>query len=314
MDSFEHGASPYYLGVDSGGSKTIAVIVDAHGQEQGRGLAGASNPNNIGLEPAMHNLRQAIERAMQAAGSQAPLHKAWLGISGFSRPADYDILYPYLHDLASVIYMTNDGELGLSTLEGAIGVAIIAGTGSIVLGRNAQGKRVRAGGWGYLLGDEGSGYYVAQQALIAAVRAADGRGQPTMLLDLILQHWSISNPIDIISQVYVDSHKAKIAQFSTHVFKAARDGDAIAAQIVQRAAQELASGARTVASQLSLASVPLALTGGLLEHESDYREQVLAYISEEYELGQVEIVSDPGLSAARAIINLEPTHNVLSPH
>jgi N-acetylglucosamine kinase-like BadF-type ATPase len=305
MDSRDHQAGHYYLGVDSGGTKTIAVIVDGQGQEQGRGLAGASNPNNIGLEPAMRNLRQAIESAMQAAGSQAPLHKAWLGISGFSRPADYDVFYPYLHDLADAIHMTNDGELGLSTLEGAVGVAIIAGTGSIVLGRNAQGQRVRAGGWGYLLGDEGSGYYVAQQALIAAVRAADGRGQPTILLDLILQHWGISNPTDIISQVYVDSHKAKIAQFSTHVFKAARQGDTIAAQIVQKAAQELALAARIVASQLALSRVPLALTGGLLEHETNYREQVLASISEAYELGQVEIVTDPGLSAARAIINLE---------
>jgi glucosamine kinase len=305
MDTLDQRAGPYYLGVDSGGSKTIAVIVDAQGQEQGRGLAGASNPNNIGLEPAMRNLRLAIERAIQAAGCRVPPHKAWLGISGFSRPADYDVLYPYLHDLADMIHMTNDGELGLSTLEGAVGVAIIAGTGSIVLGHNAQGKHVRTGGWGYLLGDEGSGYYVAQQALIAAVRAADGRGQSTILLDLILQHWDISNPTDIISQVYVDDHKAKVAQFSPHVFQAARDGDSIAAQIVQRAAQELALAARVAASQLALSRVPLALTGSLLVYETDYREQVLNYIRGEYELGQVEIVTDPGLSAARAIINLE---------
>src|SRR5689334_24342092 len=114
MDSLDHQAGPYYLGVDGGGTKTIAVIVDAQGQEQGRGFAGSSNPNNIGLELAMHNLRMAIENALQAAGSQAPLHKAWLGISGFSRPDDYEIYYPYLHDLADIIHMTNDGELGLS--------------------------------------------------------------------------------------------------------------------------------------------------------------------------------------------------------
>src|SRR5436309_3362429 len=122
MDSLDHQAGYHYLGVDSGGTKTIAVIVDAQGHEQGRGSAGSSNPNNIGLEPAMHNLRQAIERAIQAAGCQAPPHKAWLGISGFSRPSDYDVFYPYLHDLADEIHMTNDGELGLSTLEGAVGV------------------------------------------------------------------------------------------------------------------------------------------------------------------------------------------------
>src|SRR5579884_2717970 len=102
MDLLDHQGGHHYLGVDSGGTKTIAVIVDAQGQEQGRGSAGSSNPNNIGLVPAMRNLRQAIENAIQAAGSQVPLHKAWLGISGFSRPADYDVFYPYLDYLADV--------------------------------------------------------------------------------------------------------------------------------------------------------------------------------------------------------------------
>jgi glucosamine kinase len=307
MSTRNYRAESYYLGVDSGGSKTTAVIVDAQGQEQGRGSAGASNPHNIGLEPAMRNLRLAIERAIQAAGCRVPPQRAWLGISGFSHATDYDIFYPYLHDLADMIHMTNDGELALSTLKGAIGVAIIAGTGSIVLGRNAQGQPARAGGWGYLLGDEGSGYYIAQQALHAAVRAADGRGPATILLALILQHWGINKAIDIIGQTYVDEHKSKVAQFAPQVIKAARDGDAIAMQIVQRAAQELALAARTVALRLNFPHAPLALAGSLLEHEPAYREQVLQYLREEYEPGLVEIVTDPGLSAARAIIHLEAT-------
>lgn len=297
-------AGSYYLAIDSGGSKTLVVIVNEQGQEVGRGQAGGSNHNNIGLEKAMRNLHLAVERAVQAAGCQLPVRKAWLGVAGMDRPADHSLLYPYVSSLAEAVYMTNDAELGLSALEHVVGVAIIAGTGSIILGRDGHGKKTRSGGWGYLLGDEGSGYYVAHEGAIAALRYADGRGEPTLLLDLILQHWGLSSHDDIIGQVYIEDSKAKIATLSPLVFKAARQGDAIAAQIVRRGAYELALGVKAVCARLDLPTVPLALCGSLLVHEADYRAQVLGYIAEEHEVGRVAIVEDAALSAARAIVNL----------
>src|SRR5579875_3586243 len=104
---------------------------------------------------------------------------------------NHDRLFPHLSSLAETVLLTNDAELVLGVLDKRVGVALIAGTGAIALGRNMQGATARASGWGYLLDEVGSGYELGRQALVAVVRAADGRGPQTMLLELILEHWQI---------------------------------------------------------------------------------------------------------------------------
>ncbi|GCE19272.1 BadF/BadG/BcrA/BcrD ATPase family protein [Dictyobacter kobayashii] len=243
-------AESYYLGVDGGGSKTLAVLVNAQGEEVGRGLAGSSNYTGVGLESAVSNIYAAVQQARNVLDPHSPIAKAWLGISGLDRPADHAALIPLLKDLAATVYLTNDGELGLSVLPDAVGVVLIAGTGSIALGRNARGLTGRAGGWGYLLGDEGSGYALGIQALQAAVRAADGRGPSTILLERILQFWQFQQPEELIGAVYLNTDKAQIARLSTCVLQAERDGDALASAIVQNAITELVLVVRTVAAKL----------------------------------------------------------------
>ncbi|MDQ2717887.1 MAG: hypothetical protein M3Z08_23575, partial [Chloroflexota bacterium] len=142
------GVSLHYLGVDGGGTKTLAVVVDAQGQERGRGLAGSANYNAVGLDQAIQHIHVAVEQAAQAAGCHLPLRKAWLGLAGIDRPHDYETLLPSLRSLAESVHLTNDADLALSTLEDAVGVVLIAGTGSIALGRDAHGTSRRAGGWG----------------------------------------------------------------------------------------------------------------------------------------------------------------------
>lgn len=295
----------YYLGIDGGGSKTLAVLVDANGQEIGRGLTGSSNYATLGLEQALASIHSAVEQAIQAAHCYLPVQGAWLGLSGLDRVEDHALLLPHLSYLAHNIHLSNDAELLLSALDGAAGVALIAGTGSIALGRDAHNTTARAGGWGYLIGDEGSGYDLGRLALQAASRAADGRGKPTLLLDLILQHWQLSKPDDIISEIYPDDDKSKIARLSSYVFQAVRQGDTIAQAIVEQAAHELALAALTVGKSLDLPSaLPLALGGGLLIHETDLRERVLHHIQHQRPIGQVALVAQPALSAARASIML----------
>lgn len=307
MQDRDQQANPYYLGVDGGGSKTLAIVVDAEGHEVGRGQAGGSNHNNVGLESALYNMRLAISNAAETVGSALPFRKAWLGISGLDRPADHVMWREHLHDCAEVLHMTNDGELGLSALEGGVGITVIAGTGSIILGVDGQGQTTRAGGWGYALGDEGSGYYIAQKALIAAVHAADGRGPQTRLLEMIMLHWGIAQPEDIIGEVYIADFKAKIARLSRGVFQMAREGDVIAQEIAEQGAKELALAVHTVYQRLEFPEqkVPLALIGGLLVNESEYRARFLNAIRDYgHEIGQVEIVEEPALSAARAAVHL----------
>lgn len=304
-------ADAYFVGIDGGGSKTLAVIVDAQGCERGRGLAGSGNHAVVGLEQAVSQLRAAVEEAARAAGCSLPLQTAWFGVAGVDSPYDHDQLLPHLSMLAQTVLLTNDAELVLGALANRVGVALIAGTGTIGLGRNAVGDFARASGWGHLLGEEGSGYELGRQALIAAVRAADGRGPQTLLLDRILAHWHLPDASGILAAVYPVADTAKIARLSSLVFAAAHAGDAVAQEIVQRAVNELALVATTVSDKLHFSDqpLPLALGGSLLIHEADYREQLLHSLRRRHPLGlgQIAIVEQPALIAARAAVEFVRT-------
>ncbi|GER88225.1 N-acetylglucosamine kinase [Dictyobacter vulcani] len=297
----------YYLGVDGGGSKTLAVIVNAHGEEVGRGQSGSSNYTSVGVDKAISNIYAAIEEARLPLGTEFTITKAWLGLAAVDRPADHANLAPRLQGLAQTVFLTNDAELALSTLPAAVGIVLIAGTGSISLGRNAQGVTSRAGGWGYLLGDEGSGYALGSQALQAAVRAADGRGPHTLLLERILAFWQLERPDQLIGEVYFNPGKAKIARLSTCVMQAEQEGDPIAQELVQHAISELVLAVKTVARKLDMPleqPLPLALGGGLLVNELSFQKRFLDLLSSTQTLGEIVLVEYPALSAARAVIDI----------
>ncbi|SRR5579875_269603 len=302
-----HGA--YFLGVDGGGSKTLAVLVDAAGREHGRGLAGGANAQAIGIEAAVAQIRLAVAAATSASGCQAPFAAAWFGLAGIDTSRDHSLLLPHLCVLANVVHLTNDAELTLGALPGCVGVALIAGTGSIALGRNASGAQARAGGWGHLVGDEGSGYDLGRHALQAALRAADGRGPATQLLDSILATWELRNPEDLISRVYPSGDKSEIARISRLVFAAAQHGDPVARRIVRRGAAELALAALTVSKALGFDAgvLSLALGGGVLLHETDLRDEVVQLIRRKQAVESVVLVEEPAVSAARAAGSLRQT-------
>lgn len=298
--------SLYTLGIDGGGSKTRAVVVDAQGNERGRGLTGSANYHTVGLELAVLHIRQAAEEAAQEARCSLPVEAAWLGLAGIDRPPDSALLVPQLHFLARSLRLTNDAELVLSALEEKPGVALIAGTGSIALGQDSRGKIERSGGWGHILGDEGSGYDIGRRTLQAAAKAADGRGPKTSLLELVLNHWQLSSADEMIGKVYGREDKAMIAEISSLTFRAAREGDKIARKIVQKAARELAQAVIAVADRLNLQEqeLSLALGGGILLHEADFRSMVLRHIQKHFSLEQVAFVKEPALSAACAALRM----------
>lgn len=303
LESQVGGATRYFLGVDGGGSKTLAVVVDEHGIEHGRAFAGSSNFAAVGLDASVGQVFQAAEEAARAASASLPVAAAWLGLAGVDSLHAYDLLLPRFHGLAGKVRLTNDAELVLGGLDGVVGVALIAGTGSIALGRNTQGVLSRAGGWGHVLGDEGSGYDIGRCALRAVMRAADGRGEATTLLPAILQDWGLSEASDILARIYPNGDKALIARLSTLVLRAAEAGDRTAREIVWGAADELALAACTVGRALGFesAQLPLALGGGLLLHETEFREDVLRRVRKRQALGAVEVVREPALSAAQAL-------------
>lgn len=297
----------YYLGIDGGGSKTLAVVTDEHGNETGRGMAGSTNYGVVGATKAVQHIFEATSRALHGLHGHIHIKRAWLGLAGIDRPADIALLEPLLCNLAATVNITNDAELALSVLPDAIGVVLISGTGSISLGRNARNQATRAGGWGHILGDEGSGYALGLQALQAAVRAADGRDSQTRLLELILQQWNLNQPDDILGEVYLHDDKAKIARLSRLVFQAAQEGDSSAQQIVETGAHELALVVDTVCRKLDIPTteeVPLALGGGLLLYEEQYRERFLTCLRQRRAVGTIIHIEDPALNAARTVRHL----------
>lgn len=295
-----------FAGVDGGGSKTLAIVVDEAGNECGRALAGSSNYAAVGLDYALHSIRTAIDHAARQAGVNLPIAAAWIGLAGVDRPADHTALLPHLQMLARRVRLTNDADLALAALPDALGVAAIAGTGTIVLGRDASGADTRASGWGHILGDEGSGYDIARLALQTVCRAADGRGPSTLLTDAILDVWHLNNPSDLIQQVYHEIDKAGTAKLASTVFSVARSGDPEARRLVAYGAKELALAIVTVANRLTFPNgiTPLALAGGLFVKEASLRQSVLRRVRLTRTIDPVEIVSEPAASAARAAIGI----------
>ena len=294
--------TPLYLGVDGGGTRVRAVLVDSAGQERGRGSAGSANPAAVGSDAAVANIRLAVTQAARQAGADLPVVAATLGIAGVDRPADHAMLLPLLRDLAAQVVLVNDAELCLEALPGRCGVCLIAGTGSIALGRDPAGRQARSGGWGHVVGDEGSGYDIGRRALQAVLRAADGRGPPTGLQAAILAAWGLENAPALMGRVYPERSPVAVAEVAHLVFAQAAAGDPLARGIVATAAGELALGVLAVAAQLDFAGdLPLALTGGVLRSQPALRTAVLGWVRRRRAVGPVVIVADAALAAAQAL-------------
>lgn len=260
-----------FLGVDGGASKTAALVIDESGKSLGTGVAGPSNHLRVGIETAARNIERAVNKAVVAADvATREIVWAYCGIAGADHPAhrqevvdSLEIFFP-----RGNFTVDNDARIALTGAVGfGAGVVVIAGTGSVAFGRNDAGEEARAGGWGPIIGDEGSGYFVARTGLSAILRAFDGRGKPTLMTEL-LRSESHLEPRDLPKAIYAQTtHADDIARYAKLVFDAAAQGDAVAKSIVDLAAQQLASCVLAVARRLKIAdsAFPVAYVGGLFK-------------------------------------------------
>jgi len=298
----------YLVGVDGGGSKTTALIAGLDGAILGRGSGASSNYRAVGIENACAALDEALRAAFAVANldaEQARVQMACFGLAGVYRPGDQDPIRAWAERQwrGMPVFFVSDARLGLAagTPEGW-GIEVICGTGSIVYGRSPQGQTARAGGWGYLLGDEGSGYDIGLTALRCVTRAADGRGQPTMLTGLILSHWSLGSAEDLIAYVYRPQvSKTDIASLAALVENGAQQGDAVAQDILRQAGRELATAAQVVNNRLQIPNpVPCALVGGVMvQGELLSRELLAAAGGLGLQLFPIQRVTEPALGAIR---------------
>jgi N-acetylglucosamine kinase-like BadF-type ATPase len=251
-------AKNVFLGIDGGGTKTVAVLLDGSGREIARALSGSSNVHAVGLAVAGASLREAIEQVLSVTNlTAASVTAAGLGMAGGARAEDQRLLRDLLSGITPFpkVVITHDAE---ASLVGGIGrrhgVVLIAGTGAIAYGVNALGESRRADGWGYRLGDEGSAHWIGREALRAVVRAQDGRGGATALSGKLLSHLGLPNADALVTRVYAgDFGVPQVAELALLVSEAARSGDTIARVILVEAGRRLGETVCAVIRGLDMA-------------------------------------------------------------
>lgn len=265
--------SGFFLGLDGGQSSTTAVIGDAQGHIVGWGNSGPCN--HVGAAEAktkfLRVIRECISRAavqagVACAGPRFHFKAACLGMSG--GPDDKSAL---LHELieADHLLITHDAAIALAGARaGEPGIIVIAGTGSMAYGQNARGETARAGGWGYIFGDEGGAFDIARQALRAALREHEGWGGRTALTPALIEAVGASDANEMLHLLYTDKWpRSRVADLARTVDHIAEEGDPTAIGLMQQASQQLALLVASVRRQLWIDGepVPVSWTGGAFQ-------------------------------------------------
>lgn len=261
-----------YIGIDAGGSKTELLASHEQDKEELNLFGSSGNPARVGFDGSIYVLSELILQAMNRLGDR-PIASVCAGIAGAGRTREQqrieDGIRAELGDRAPAkLHISHDGEIALeAAFEGESGIILISGTGSVALARTEDGSFLRAGGWGYLIGDEGSGYIVGSMGLRALAHAFDG-GPETALVDLLADSRQVSTAEDLIALVYEE--KVPLQKFAPLVIQAARDGDDVAGQIIADQTRRLAKQVRWLKSRCSAIEPQVALLGGLV-NESYFR-------------------------------------------
>lgn len=262
-------------GVDGGGTKTEAVIMDAQQRVIGDGRAGPSNPLRVGIVGAAAAVREAIDNACASAKlRRGDLVAAEIGLAGARRRELRERMRETLAPLGiGEIEVVTDADIALyGATDGAPGLVVIAGTGSICCGINVRGKRFCAGGWGPIAGDEGGGAWLARRALRAIAYASDGRGPTTALTDLACTYFHVTSADDLTTAIYAPTiTNERLAGFGRDVVDAAKANDEVAEKIVADGGTELGQAAVAVIRNLQMERdrFQIAYVGGVFRAAGD---------------------------------------------
>ncbi|WP_424102616.1 N-acetylglucosamine kinase [Moorena producens] len=287
------------IGIDGGATKTLCVVLNHQGQVLGRAEADASNYHTVGINTAFASLESAIRLATQEASAKLSIESVTveaicLGLAGVGRPRDREVVQGFIQQLLSsqtiavtwallpsTVVICDDALIALVGGVGKpVGVVAIAGTGSIVFGRNAQGNTKRVGGWGHILGDVGSAYQIAVSGLRAAINAYDGFAvtslRATSLQERFTTHLNLSNFNYITDIIYQPGWGVKeIASLAPIVDQAAAEGDQVAISIIEDTVNQLAKATQVVIESVFTpdSQCEVVTTGSVWHGLSSIRQQ-----------------------------------------
>jgi N-acetylglucosamine kinase-like BadF-type ATPase len=300
----------FYLGFDGGGTKTECIALDADGRVVGHGNSGPSNPLRVGYDAACAALQLAAAGAITSAKySVSDVRGICAGLAGAGRRNVADEMRKRLSRIwpGTPIQIVTDAEAALETAVGAApGIVLIAGTGSIALGRNAKGEIARAGGYGPWIGDAGSAYDIGREATLAVARARDLAAPATLLSEMILSALDCRNWDDVVEKV-AGGPGSVFPKLVPVVMQASEEGDSAARDILVRAALDLANTALAVIGRLNMkdAEFRVARGGGVFgrSYVLDSRvDDLISRVAPGAHVGLLE--HPPALGAARFAMRL----------
>jgi len=280
--------NPCFFGIDGGGTHSRLALVDREGKVLARSEAGSTNIYSVAKDEVFANLSTLLASALISAGMNVQdVAAGCFGSSGLGRAEEQKLFRAFFDSLLGrdiPVKLCTDGEIllcgGLENLEG---YCLIAGTGSIALGRSLDGNLVRSGGHGYLLGDEGSASWTGRTAIARTLRSLEDRDISTDMLPLILEATSLNDSNDFIKYVHHDADKAKIASLAPVVTQAARKGDPLALDILRIGAEELVLLVKSVLDQSPwIKRKELVLAGGVMEHDEIVTDRLKASLAKEF--------------------------------
>lgn len=289
-----------WIGIDGGGTKTTCVI----GNQTGKLLAvcqgASSNIQSNPLEDVKSALLGLVHDVLAKTDTRyEQLEVVYFALAGGDRARDKqriaEILQP-LYERNIRVVMENDAMAALASgTWGDPGIVLIAGTGSIAYACTSEKPVARVGGWGYLLGDEGSGYEIGRNGMIAALKDYDGRGEETILTERITKHFDLTSLADLPSAVYAQPYvRAEIAQISKIVMAAAKKGDQVAVRIIEEALNELVHLVEAARKAPEIEKWPVVISGGLFS-DSFFKSQFIEEVHRRW--GNLQVI-EPSISAA----------------
>ena len=266
--------APLFLGIDGGGSNLRVAIVDDQLQLLATHVAGAANPSIIGHARARQHIRRSVETALRQAGVAADsITAAGIGIAGASNLHSRQWLLDTLSPLLANTRIAPSSDLEIA-LVGALarrhGILLLAGTGSAVYGCAPKRRQLQIGGWGYLLGDEGSGYWIGLQLLRGIIRAHDEGANLAPLYAACLSELGLSQAREVVGWLYRSQEAAttRLAELAPLALDMADAGDRDAQELLRQAGSQLARQVAQMRRRLDAPAAPIAFAGGLLDNHN----------------------------------------------
>jgi len=278
----------YCFGIDGGGTHSRLALTDRTGKVLFHLKSGSTNIYSATKEEVFENLSHLLNSTMHAMGiGKQDIAAGCIGSAGLGREEEKKLFRGFFDKLLGPEFPVNlctDGEIllcgGLNSLEG---YCLIAGTGSIALGRSSDGNLVRSGGHGYMLGDEGSAAWIGRTAIARILRSLEKRDLSTDMLPAILETSGLVQYSDFIRYVHHEADKAKIAALAPVVTAAAGKGDPLALDILHTGAEELALLVKSVLAQSPRIQLrELVLAGGIMENDEITTNKLKEILTREF--------------------------------